>query len=102
MEIKRSGSQPSTRGPVETFTGAVRIDPCSTLPGRREASALTSRSSRGPEALAGFKSGKYRILVATDVAAPGIVRRGPFRCGQLRCAERAGRLHSPRRPYGAR
>ena len=27
MEIKRSGSQPSAKGPVEFFTGAVRIDP---------------------------------------------------------------------------
>jgi quercetin dioxygenase-like cupin family protein len=27
MEIKRSGSQPSTRGPVDYFTGTVRIDP---------------------------------------------------------------------------
>jgi quercetin dioxygenase-like cupin family protein len=27
MEIKRAGSQPSTRGPSEWFTGAVRIDP---------------------------------------------------------------------------
>jgi|SRR5947207_162151 len=27
MEIKRSGSQPSTRGPVDWFTGTVRIDP---------------------------------------------------------------------------
>jgi quercetin dioxygenase-like cupin family protein len=27
MEIKRSGSQPSTRGPSEWFTGTVRIDP---------------------------------------------------------------------------
>ncbi len=27
MEIKRSGSQPSARGPAEWFTGAVRIDP---------------------------------------------------------------------------
>jgi quercetin dioxygenase-like cupin family protein len=26
MEIKRSGSQPSGRGPAEWFTGAVRID----------------------------------------------------------------------------
>jgi quercetin dioxygenase-like cupin family protein len=26
MEIKRIGSQPSTKGPVEYFTGAVRID----------------------------------------------------------------------------
>lgn len=27
MEIKRSGSQPSGRGPADWFTGAVRIDP---------------------------------------------------------------------------
>ena len=27
MEIKRSGSQPSVKGPVDWFTGAVRIDP---------------------------------------------------------------------------
>ena len=27
MEIKRLGSQPSGKGPVEWFTGAVRIDP---------------------------------------------------------------------------
>jgi len=27
MEIKRSGSQPSGKGPDEYFTGAVRIDP---------------------------------------------------------------------------
>ncbi|MDE2590974.1 MAG: cupin domain-containing protein [Patescibacteria group bacterium] len=27
MEIKRGGSQPSTKGPSEWFTGTVRIDP---------------------------------------------------------------------------
>lgn len=27
MEIKRSGSQPSSKGPAEWFTGTVRIDP---------------------------------------------------------------------------
>jgi len=27
MEIKRSGSQPSSKGPDEYFTGTVRIDP---------------------------------------------------------------------------
>ncbi len=26
MEIKRSGSQPSAKGPADYFTGAVRID----------------------------------------------------------------------------
>ena len=28
MEIKRSGSQPSGKGPASSFTGAVRVDPC--------------------------------------------------------------------------
>ena len=27
MDIKRAGSQPSTKGPSEWFTGSVRIDP---------------------------------------------------------------------------
>ena len=27
MEIKRSGSQPSSKGPADWFTGTVRIDP---------------------------------------------------------------------------
>ncbi len=27
MEIKKSGSQPSGKGPEEYFTGAVRVDP---------------------------------------------------------------------------
>lgn len=27
MDIKRSGSQPSTKGPIGYFTGAVRVDP---------------------------------------------------------------------------
>ena len=27
MEVKRSGSQPSRKGPVEYFTGTVRFDP---------------------------------------------------------------------------
>jgi len=29
MEVKRSGSQPSQKGPEEYFTGSVRIDPLS-------------------------------------------------------------------------
>jgi quercetin dioxygenase-like cupin family protein len=32
MEIKRSGSQPSGKGPAEWFTGAVRIDPLNSPP----------------------------------------------------------------------
>src|SRR5271169_2798778 len=32
MEIKRSGSQPSTKGPAEYFTGTVRVDPLHQAP----------------------------------------------------------------------
>jgi quercetin dioxygenase-like cupin family protein len=32
MEIKRSGSQASGRGPAEWFTGVVRVDPLFTAP----------------------------------------------------------------------
>ena len=32
MEIKRSGSQPSCKGPAEYFTGTVRIDPLNSPP----------------------------------------------------------------------
>lgn len=32
MDIKRSGSQPSSKGPAEYFTGTVRIDPMFQVP----------------------------------------------------------------------
>ena len=32
MEIKRSGSQPSGKGPAEYFTGSVRVDPLMQAP----------------------------------------------------------------------
>src|SRR5579875_1049461 len=32
MDIKRSGAQPSGKGPAEWFTGTVRIDPLFTAP----------------------------------------------------------------------
>jgi quercetin dioxygenase-like cupin family protein len=43
MEIKRSGSQPSTRGPADWFTGFVRIDPLFPVnpPARTAGNAVT-------------------------------------------------------------
>lgn len=43
MEIKKSGSQPSGKGPAEWFTGNVRIDPLgqATAPGRVLAASVT-------------------------------------------------------------
>src|SRR5574339_455332 len=43
MEIKRSGSQPSAKGPAEWFTGTVRIDPlfAAPLPARAAGASVT-------------------------------------------------------------
>ena len=43
MEIRRSGSQPSTKGPSDWFTGTVRIDPLfhPVAPARAAAAAVT-------------------------------------------------------------
>src|SRR5918993_832350 len=43
MEIKRSGSQPSTKGPAEWFTGTVRIDPLfdAPVPARAAGASVT-------------------------------------------------------------
>jgi quercetin dioxygenase-like cupin family protein len=43
MEIKRSGSQPSNKGPADWFTGSVRIDPLfqTTAPARAVGASVT-------------------------------------------------------------
>ncbi|HEX2910524.1 MAG TPA: cupin domain-containing protein [Chloroflexia bacterium] len=43
MELKRSGSQPSAKGPAETFTGNVRVDPLfqAVAPGRVAGALVT-------------------------------------------------------------
>ena len=43
MDIKRSGSQPSVRGPADWFTGVVRIDPLfqANAPARAAGAAVT-------------------------------------------------------------
>ena len=43
MEIKRSGSQPSAKGPADWFTGIVRIDPLysAVAPARAAGNAVT-------------------------------------------------------------
>ena len=43
MEIKRTGSQPSSKGPADWFTGAVRIDPLvqPSAPARVAAASVT-------------------------------------------------------------
>ncbi|MGR4843087.1 cupin domain-containing protein [Rhizobium sp. LARHSG275] len=43
MDIKRSGSQPSAKGPAEWFTGSVRVDPlfAATSPARAAGASVT-------------------------------------------------------------
>ena len=41
MEMKRSGSQPSGKGPAEHFTGSVRIDPLFVAPDPSRARGAT-------------------------------------------------------------
>ena len=43
MQIKRSGSQPSAKGPADWFTGTVRIDPLfqANAPARAAANTVT-------------------------------------------------------------
>jgi quercetin dioxygenase-like cupin family protein len=41
MEIKRSGSQPSGKGPADYFTGAVRVDPLFQAPDPARVSRAT-------------------------------------------------------------
>jgi hypothetical protein len=35
MELKRAGSQPSSKGPEQYFTGTIRIDPLNAPPALR-------------------------------------------------------------------
>ena len=46
MDIKRSGSQPSSKGPAEWFTGVVRIDPLFEAP--EPARVRGASASRAP------------------------------------------------------
>src|SRR5262249_21740791 len=46
MEIRRSGSQPSGKGPAEYFTGTVRVDPLFQAPESKERSPRSCRMNR--------------------------------------------------------
>ena len=69
--------------------------PCERIHGNRSQAQRT-------QALAGFKAGKHRVLVATDIAARGIDVEALVARRQLRRARRSRRLHPPRRPHRPR
>ena len=52
------------------------------------------------EALEGFKSGKYEVMVATDIASRGTRHRRRESRDQLRCARASGRLRPSDRAHG--
>ncbi|OGL74339.1 hypothetical protein A3D72_00760 [Candidatus Uhrbacteria bacterium RIFCSPHIGHO2_02_FULL_57_19] len=65
------------KGTVLVFSrtkhGAKKLTRAVSVMGHRAAEIHSNRSlAQRKEALAGFKSGKYRVLVATDIAARGI------------------------------
>ena len=51
MEIKRSGSQPSGKGPADWFTGTVRIDPLLTAPAPARANIISVSFEPGARTL---------------------------------------------------
>jgi quercetin dioxygenase-like cupin family protein len=74
MDIKRSGSQPSGKGPAEYFTGTVRIDPLfqAAEPGRVAAASVTLIVTAGL-GLAQHHGGPIEVIRPGDVVsfAPG-------------------------------
>ncbi len=48
MEIKRSGSTPSGKGPADYFSGSVRVDPLNDAPDPARVIVAHVTSSRAP------------------------------------------------------
>lgn len=65
MEIKRSGSQPSAKGPAEWFTGTVRIDPLFDAPAPARA-AGASRHARARRRTAWHTHPLGQTLIVTS------------------------------------
>ena len=72
MEIKRSGSQPSGKGPDEWFTGTVRIDPL----------FAAAEPSRVSAALVTFEPGARTAWHTHPLGQRLIVTAG---CGWVKC-----------------
>jgi quercetin dioxygenase-like cupin family protein len=72
MEIKRCGSQPSTKGPAENFTGSVRVDPLFETPDPAHSAA----------ALVTFEPGARTVWHTHPLGQILIVTSG---CGWVQC-----------------
>jgi quercetin dioxygenase-like cupin family protein len=81
MEIKRSGSEPSARGPADWFTGTVRIDPlfAANAPARAAGNAVTFE----PGARTAWHTHPLgQVLIVT--AGYGLVQREGGRVEEIR------------------
>lgn len=65
MEIKRSGSQPSGKGPAEYFTGYVRVDPLFQANETTRASGASVKFELGARS-AWHTHARGQILIVTD------------------------------------
>ena len=82
-------------------------EPAGRVPGRARASTpsastATARRRSAPRRSPASRAGKYRVLVATDIAARGIDVEALGHVVNFDVPKVARRLHPPRRPHGAR
>ena len=82
MELKRSGSEPSAKGPAEYFTGSVRIDPL----------FRTAHPSRVSASLVTFEPGARTAWHNHPLGQKLIVTAG---CGWVQCQGGAKREIRP-------
>ena len=75
MEIKRRSTQPSAKGPAETFTGSVRIDPLFQSPTNDRRLPRLKERAEAVEPLFGFVR---RILTRQAKSLPGGMATLPF------------------------
>ena len=75
MEITRSGSQPSGKGPAEYFTGSVRVDPLFQVPdpGRVTGGLVTFEPKNG--------KGNWRDTKSKVMSSPWTPTRVPLFSG---------------------
>jgi quercetin dioxygenase-like cupin family protein len=72
MEIKRSGSQPSAKGPAEWFTGTVRIDPLFDAPVPARAAGASVTFEPGARTAWHTHPLGQTLMVTSGVGAPNV------------------------------
>jgi quercetin dioxygenase-like cupin family protein len=71
MEIKRSGSQPSAKGPEENFTGTVRVDPLFAAQDAMQVSAAYVTFEPGARSAWHIHPKGQRLVVTSGVGRVG-------------------------------